>query len=179
MLVERFEHKLRIVLSEHEMCDFFGKYEEIDYKNPKVRKSLNTLIDKAIPNSDFFRNTAKLLIEVHPYKGGCTIELIKSAKRTRRLYPAKLCAIHCENAEALIESAEAIIRQAPKCVENSALYKATDGYDYVLQLSRKDTERLGHQMQLSTNPILLAAIQEYEPIICKKAALTQIQNAFL
>lgn len=179
MLVECFEHKLRIVLSETEMCNLFGDYDAIDYNNPKARKSLNNLINKTFPNTDFFRNAAKLIIEVHPHRGGCAIDLIKSIEKARRLYPAKLCGIHCKNAEDLIKNAETIIRQAPESAENSMLYKTEDGYELVLRLARKKAEQLAHRMQLTADPTRLAAIQEYEPVICKSAALKRIKDAFL
>ncbi len=87
--------------------------------------------------------------------------------------------IYFPNAEALIGGAKVIIQQAPECTATSILYRAPRGYDLQLTLTRKKLQLFQHSFSAKTDPVYLAAVAEYEPIICDKAALDKIRKAFL
>lgn len=68
------KHKLQITLTAQDLAQLGITYESLDYVDPKTRKAITRLLERAQEETGFSPQGCKLLIEAYPLsRGGCVV----------------------------------------------------------------------------------------------------------
>ena len=149
------DSKLKIMMSREEMKRYAIDGEDIDYDNPKVRRSFWKILDEAKQVCGFDVGGDKVLIQFYPAKDGCEIFVTKlgivSASTERTISKSSRVAMLCSRRSAYKFHSFSAMREALKIIEreekeSSAAVLFDDNGAYYLIAEEK---RLGRSSEIS------------------------------
>ena len=124
------DDKVKICLTDDEVKSLFGSFDMIDYDSPRSRAILDSLICSALPEKVSQRVCEKVLIEVLPERGGCSIQVtrIYAGKNQRKQRRRSEYILLFECSEDMIKYIRSMTASAAIEAEKSRLYRAGGRY---------------------------------------------------
>lgn len=164
--------KIKILVSDSEIKEYFGGYGNISENNPHTLDSINLILKKAVPERFLKRLGNKILFEMSKTDGGCIISLSSSVIRKEN----ELLLIF-KSFENLIFFCSCL-KTEPK---QSELYKFKN--DYILFLPSKLSKNIVTFSKEFCKAVIKdkkisAAVKEYGTLICKNNAIEKIKKSF-
>ncbi len=180
------ENRIKIDLTDDEIYLLFGGYEKIDYSNEQSKHTLNLLFKKAVPNGEFPLDCEKLLIEVKPANGGCSIFITKmyndTPRRYKRVNKKHTYLLNFSDSENMIRGICELNRNNSFDDTKSKLYKFEDNYCVIIYCDKNIDEILTHikeyGCEIYKSSVTVAKVTEYGKSICNGFAIRELSNAF-
>lgn len=164
--------KIKILVSDSEIKEYFGGYDNISENNPHTLDSIILILKKAVPERFLKRLGNKILFEMSKTDAGCIISLSSSVIRKEN----ELLLIF-KSFENLIFFCSCL-KTEPK---QSELYKFKN--DYILFLPSKLSKNIVTFSKEFCKAVIKdkkisAAVKEYGTLICKNNAIEKIKKSF-
>lgn len=180
------ENRIKIDLTDDEIYLLFGGYEKIDYSNEQSKRTLNLLFKKAVPSDEFPLDCRKLLIEVKPITGGCSIYVTKIYKdkprRYKRVNIKRNYILSFIGSENMITGVCELNRNAFSKNVKSELYKFCDNYCVIINTDTNIDDVLTHIKEYCSDiyksDIIASKVAEYGIAICREKAIQKIGETF-
>lgn len=164
--------KIKILVSDSEIKEYFGGYGNISENNAKTIESINRVLKKAVPERFLKKLGNKILFEMSKTDSGCIISLSSSVIRKEN----ELLLIF-KSFENLIFFCSCLKTE----LKQSELYKFKN--DYILFLPSKLSKNIVTFSKEFCKAVIKdkkisAAVKEYGTLICKNNAIEKIKKSF-
>ena len=164
--------KIKILVSDSEIKEYFGGYGNISEKNSQTIESINRILKKAVPERFLKKLGNKILFEMSKTDGGCIISL--SSSNIKKESELLLIFKDFENLIFFCISLKTVPKQ-------SELYKFKSNYILFLPSKpNKNTVTFSKEFCKSVieDKKISAAVKEYGTLICKNNAIEKIKKSF-
>lgn len=176
--------KVKIRLTDDEVKELFGGYDNIDYDCPRSRAVLDSLLLNVLPESMLPLDCKKVLIEVTEERSGCSIQITRlydKGKRLHRTNGRRQYILLFESSEDLIDFT---LRENPenlKDVYRFELLNAGGRFALLFSLNGVPIKQCFHFSEygrlIDSRSVEGAHIIEYSAPICADAA-KKLSDAF-
>lgn len=125
------EDKIKITLTHTEVIACFGEYEQLVALTPKVKLSLNLLLNEAIVDKKLFSDNCKISAQIRVIKSvGCEILLTAIKLKKKKLY--QNCLFKFSDSDNLTKGILRLYKNTDLPIFDSELYKYNEEYHLII-----------------------------------------------
>lgn len=175
------QNKIKISLTHTEVIACFGEYEKLLSLSPKVKNSLNMLLNDILSTHSLFYGNCKISAKIRLIKSyGC--EIILTALLPKRKTPNKECVFEFSDTSALTGGITELYKNKTNLRFLSHLYETDSGYRLIINCKNpKENLFFLHEFcfKISDSPQDIEYTKEYGKPLILNCAIERYGKAFL